>query len=306
MILQCDSHSSYAELAAIADPFVCSIHEKIYVLAEIEGIRNTGNYFKKIGAFSIADDLKKAKYLGELWNEDDGEYSFPYLYIDNDKIYMLPDMNESGNSCKKHVRIYSTSKNAFPFGWQRNCEILTDDLVRPSDKVLLKHGKTWFLFVSDLIDGGQLKLLISDDLKSWRRHPESPILKRKIHQRLLNRCLPYRMYRTKPWRLGGGPAKMGNILVLPVQHQYHQKVYGEVVSLLYISRLDANKIEFSVSDKPFLVPDQNTKWRCTGAHHFSLAIDGSGRKLLASDGFDGVAWSSAIELVDETLPLTPI
>jgi hypothetical protein len=185
----------------------------------------------------------------------------------------------------------------FPFGWKKEKDIVCKGLHSPSDKFIVKHGNSWFLFVSDAEGGGQLKLYFSTDMKTWTKHPQSPILKRKTLHRILNKYLPYCVYKTKPWRLGGGPAKLHDSLVVPLQHWFHKKIYGEAVSLLVITKLTQDKIASSLSTNPFLFPDSGEKWRSVGSHHFSLAIDEDGRKVVATDGFDGKVWSSAIEKV---------
>ncbi|RDE22979.1 hypothetical protein DV711_10560 [Motiliproteus coralliicola] len=289
-----DSLAGYQSVVTIADPFPLALKGNVYVLAEVEGYRQSGCYFKTLGAFELSLDKKALVYLDELWSNDSAEYSFPFLFVDNDRILLIPDVNLGGDSSAKLFRIYETSKGHFPFGWSLLHEGKLEDAPLPSDKVLVREDGTWHLFVSDGSHGGQLLLYTSTDLISWEPHAANPLLSRSLLTRLANRILPYRWYRTRPWRLGGGALEVDGRLVLPVQHQYHNKLYGEALSLIELSGLKQGRGRVSQSPQAFMTPDSKVAWRSWGTHHIAM-INAENFSWVATDGFDGEKWHIALD-----------
>ena len=92
------------DLTTIADPFLCVQGESIYLFVELEGYRLSGSYFKKIGIFKICRETLTAEYLGESWPDDDGEYSFPFVFRHNITGICFPiGMNQVSLEVKSFV-----------------------------------------------------------------------------------------------------------------------------------------------------------------------------------------------------------
>lgn len=278
----------------VADPFPFVLDDTLYVLAEIEGKRASGAYFKKIGAFSIGHDLRSSQYLGETWEADDGEYSFPYLLRDGDRVLMIPDASLPGSPSQKRFRIYTTSLHDFPFGWSCLHESVLDGTVIPSDKALLPWNGHWYLFVSDAQSGGRLLLYVSDDLQHWTPHPGGPVLRRGMCDRLFNRVLSTRMYGFRPWRLGGSVLLLNGQPALFLQHMYRRKFYGEAVTPLVVESLTPEHIEFRLGSRPILAADEAVAWQRMAAHQVAFTCF-RGTPIVATDGFDGELWCSTLQ-----------
>lgn len=282
------------EVITVADPFPVSCDGVLFVLAEIEGSRRGGDYFKKLGAFAIDDDLKTGRYLGELWPADDGEYSFPYVVCDGGRLLLVPDVNTPGQPADKRFRIYACDPSAFPFGWKLLVETQLPGAARPSDKVLIRHNDRWWLWVSDSQNGGRLLLYSSDNLRDWSPHPGNPLLHRPAWQRAANRLLPPTLFRVRPWRLGGGAAVLDGCPVLFVQHMYRRAIYGEAVTPLLITQLSERRVEFELAAAPMLAAQEDVAWQSQSAHHVAFARHGD-QCVVTTDGFDGTRWSSTIQ-----------
>lgn len=290
-LLTPDRAETSGEIVTVADPFPIVCANRLYVLAEIEGRRRDGRYFKKIGAFEIAAGLRDAEYLGETWPEDDGEYSFPYVFRWGDDFVMLPDVNLPGQPAQKRFRIYSCPASDFPHGWRCLSEATLKGVQLPSDKVLVNRDGVWYLFVSDAQGGGRLHLFYSEDRDHWQRHPGSPLLRRTLCDRALNRYLPHRYYRSRPWRLGGGAVEIDGQLILFAQHMAERKLYGEAVTPLAVLELTPQSVRFDLGSKPVLKADVSIPWQHDAAHHVAFCRY-QDRYVVATDGFDGRLWSS--------------
>lgn len=290
-LITCDTikTDAWKRVVTVADPFPISLDGKLFVLAEVEGYRPSGRYAKKIGIFEKVG--QKFSFMGETWPEDDGEYSFPFLFFWQDDIFMLPDVNRPGNINDKFFKLYRTSSAAFPFGWR------THPTIKPrgvsalnNDKVIFRHNGVWRLLVSDNIDGGRLLIYSSEDLTHWEGHAENPILRRGGVERVLNRIFPRRVIPYRPWRLGGTPVLNNGQIVIPLQHEYMNRVYGECVSYLGLGFENDSTLSLELSPSPILKPIKSQKWRSVGSHHISFAIHDD-TIVACCDGFDGDTWS---------------
>ncbi len=281
-------------IQTIADPFPVSIADRLLVLAEIEGHRSCGRYFKKLGAFEIARDLDSATWLGELWPEDDGEYSYPFVFRDADRFLLIPDVNLPGQPAQKRFRIYQCAVADFPFGWKALPHSGLPGSHRSSDKVLLRQDGTWYLFVSDAAGGGRLLLYLSGDLANWKPHPRSPVLHRSGVERIVNRMVPPRLYPQRPWRLGGGTVKVGGRDVLFLQTMLRRRVYGEAVLPLLIEQLDESEVRLQMGRSPVLQAGPAVPWQRMSAHQVAFA-PWRDAHVVVTDGFDGRFWRSTVQ-----------
>jgi len=285
------------KVMTIADPFPVSHNGNIYIFAEVEGIRITGDYFKKVGIFMFRAESGIVCYLGETWPEDDGEYSFPYVFLWEDYYYLMPDVNRPSRPDHKENYIYRTSAKDFPFGWSLWSNEPLNGACNITDKIIVRQSETWWLFVSDSRCGGRLLVFYSDDLSSWIPHKNSPLLRRTIFDRIVNKYISYKLYSCRPWRLGGSAIRESDHLVLPIQHAYRNKVYGEAVSFLRFNEISKQNISVQLSKQPVFFADGTIPWCAVATHHVAFVFH-QNEWWAAIDGFDGQVWASTIIKVD--------
>ncbi len=286
-------------IETVADPFPVSHEGRLHVLVEVVGRRDAGAYFKKIGVFSVEDNLGGIEYLGETWPEDDGLYSFPFVVRDGDRYLLLPEVfvpfAGGGPQALQLLQIYETQVSDFPFGWRKLHEGMLEGCVAPSDKLLMRDGSGWWLFCSDNASM-TLRLYHSTDLTRWTPHPENPVIGHRRLRGWINRVVPGGTVAANAWRLGGGPVGLGERVALPLQHACGSTAYGGAVSLLSIDRLDAHRIDCRVGRRRILSRTPTREWMSRGAHHVALARH-AGRIVAATDGFDGKRWNSTVFVV---------
>ncbi len=294
-------------IETVADPFPISHEGRLHVLVEVVGRRESGTYFKKIGVFRIEDDLNELEYLGETWPEDDGQYSFPFVVRDGDRYLLLPEVfvpfAGGGPQALQLLQIYETRVSDFPFGWRKLHEGMLEGCAAPSDKVLLRDRDGWQLYCSDNASM-TLRLYRSADLARWEPHPGNPVIGHVRLRGWINRVVPSGTVAANAWRLGGGPARIGKKLALPLQHACGSVAYGGAVSPLGIDRLDARRIECRVDRRRILARDPKRPWMSRGAHHVAL-VRHAGRIVVATDGFDGRRWNSTVFEVPTAAGITP-
>ncbi|HYV19010.1 MAG TPA: hypothetical protein VFC25_08270 [Verrucomicrobiae bacterium] len=282
------------EVLTIADPFPVSHQGRLYVFVEVLG-RQPAGPFKKIGVFSVSDDLARAEWLGEACPEDDGLCSFPFVVRDGDRYLLVPEvfvpMQGGGPAILQTFQVWETAAADFPFGWRKRHEGVLRGCAAPSDKVLLKDGGTWWLFCSD---NAMHRLLayLSEDLRTWRPHPANPIVSR-------DDAAPPR-----PWRLGGTPLLVDGDPALPLQHGWAGETYGGAVTLLKLIERTPERIRTRFDATPLLAADPRRAWMSRGAHHVAVT-EHSGRCVVATDGFDGTHWRSTLVEAPPTPSLRP-
>jgi hypothetical protein len=123
-----------------------------------------------IGVAQSSDNGLSWSYLGSAL-EEQFHLSFPYVFRDGDTFYMIPESHRS-----KSVRLYSTTLEAFPFGWTFFHTLLSDDFYQ--DSGIVKHGAHWYLFTITAIapNAWQQRLYVSSSLtEPFHEHPMSPV-----------------------------------------------------------------------------------------------------------------------------------
>jgi|TARA_B110000305_G_C19446097_1_gene644919 hypothetical protein len=144
----------------LADPFVFYHNESNYIFVEDLFCKDDKG---RISAIKIDGD--KYEFLGVVL-EEDFHLSFPFIFRDNDEIYMIPE------SCKNYdIRLYKCLE--FPNKWKLEQVLMSN--VSAADTMLIKQQDTWFMLTNICSAGygdhnSELHIFYSEDLKSnlWK------------------------------------------------------------------------------------------------------------------------------------------
>ena len=129
-----------------ADPFIIERCGKTYIFAELYGIVKGRGV---IGYYELTPEESKWKpVIIEPWH-----LSYPYIYCENNDIYMIPEANES-----KTLYCYRAIK--FPDQWERLAPIREN--VRYVDTSLFKWNGKEMALTYQIIDKDHYKLLLLD------------------------------------------------------------------------------------------------------------------------------------------------
>lgn len=150
-----------------ADPFLLFINNKNYLFFE------EYSYQKQKGIIKIGEiKSDNSLFNPEIILQSKFHLSFPFVFIEKDIVYLLPEQAESGE-----LILYKCLK--FPDQWEvaaiflkgRNC----------FDPVLFKKDATWWLFVTERFHENSSScvytyLYFSNSLfGKWKSHPKNPI-----------------------------------------------------------------------------------------------------------------------------------
>ena len=144
----------------LADPFVFYHNENNYIFVEDLFCKDNKG---RISAIKI--DKGKYEFL-DVVLEEDFHLSFPFIFRDNDEIYMIPE------SCKNFdIRLYKCLE--FPKKWKLEQVLMSN--VSAADTILIKQQDTWFMLTNicsaEIGDhNSELHVFYSEDLKSnlWK------------------------------------------------------------------------------------------------------------------------------------------
>ena len=144
----------------LADPFVFYHNENNYIFVEDLFCKDNKG---RISAIKI--DEGKYEFL-DVVLEEDFHLSFPFIFRDNDEIYMIPE------SCKNFdIRLYKCLE--FPKKWKLEQVLMSN--VSAADTILIKQQDTWFMLTNicsaEIGDhNSELHVFYSEDLKSnlWK------------------------------------------------------------------------------------------------------------------------------------------
>jgi hypothetical protein len=151
-----------------ADPFIAVKDNKYFVFLE-EYI-----YKKGKGVISVIEINEKGM-VGDcqLVLETDYHLSYPFLFEDGDKIYMIPESADN-----KTVELYECEE--FPLKWKLKKVLL--DNISAYDATIFQHdGKHWMFANVRSNEGAstwdELFLFYADGLfDEWKEHPMNPIV----------------------------------------------------------------------------------------------------------------------------------
>lgn len=151
-----------------ADPFVLEKNNNYYIFIE-ELVYKEGK-----GKISVIEMDQKGNYKKpEVILETDYHLSYPFIFEDNDELYMIPET--SGN---KTIDLYKCIE--FPKKWEYEKTMLSD--IKARDTTILKQDDKYWLFCNIQENEGassldELFLFYSDNLKGeWLSHPQNPII----------------------------------------------------------------------------------------------------------------------------------
>ena len=149
-----------------ADPFLIEHEGKHFVFFE-EFI-----YKSKLAHISVGE-LKDNKLSNiQPIIEDNFHLSYPFIFKDNDKWYLIPETRQ--NQC---VSLYHCVK--FPYQWQLDSIIM--DQVELLDATIHKQDDTYFLFANQYepkrnTSNEKLVVYFSENLRGpWQAHPMNPL-----------------------------------------------------------------------------------------------------------------------------------
>lgn len=152
-----------------ADPFVLWHEDAHYLFME--------EYHYKTGKGRIVvmvSDGKGAFGPAHVALEEEGHLSYPFVFRDGDRIYMVPETNQ-----QRRVTLYEAIE--FPYTWRPVRNLLDGE--RACDATLFCHEGMWWLFVNFADPewtsfNEQLYLFYSEDLRegTWKPHPLNPIV----------------------------------------------------------------------------------------------------------------------------------
>lgn len=150
----------------LADPFLFEFNGELFLFYEHQD--------KWIGGKGRIC-MQKTKDLKE-WTpevdvlEEPFHLSFPWVFSENGKIYMLP---ETGGS--RSIRLYQADDTSLT-KWSL-CKILMEDEQPWTDSVIYKKDGNYYLFTSHDVHSKQIQhLFVSDNLFGpYKEHPASPI-----------------------------------------------------------------------------------------------------------------------------------
>lgn len=153
-----------------ADPFVVEKDNKYYVFFEelyIKGCKGHISYF----AFGSSGELLKNSPTKLL--EEEYHLSYPFIFKEKDKYYMIPESANSGE-----LWLYECLE--FPDKWMKKVRIFKE---KPFyDATLVHLNEMWYLFGTEKVINESsrdqyLCIYYSEDIFSgnWKAHPKNPI-----------------------------------------------------------------------------------------------------------------------------------
>ncbi len=167
-----------------ADPHVLMKNGKYYIFIE-ELI-----YKENKGFISVIEMDENGNYKDPVKVlESDCHMSFPFVFEENDQIYMIPETKEANS-----IQLYKCID--FPYKWEFK-KVLIDN-VKAVDTVLFKNEGKYWLFTNMVENEGasfydelylfSSKSLISDN---WKSHPDNPIVSDVRNARMAGKLFFY-------------------------------------------------------------------------------------------------------------------
>ncbi|SHE68226.1 glucosamine inositolphosphorylceramide transferase family protein [Flavisolibacter ginsengisoli] len=231
-----------------ADPFLYVYKDALYLFAELQEIDGKGyiNVWR-------TTDLIQWDDLGPII-KDKFHHSYPFLFRDNAKIYILPESSEMGKT-------FLYEFEDFPTKPIRKIQLLEGNF---ADSNIICWEGIYYLITTNL-DTDELELFWSDNLinKSWSRHPCSPLTQDK-----------------KINRNGGGFIELNKKLYRVAQNS--SSFYGEGIVLLEVLILNKEIYKEILINQDYR-PIENHKWQYDGRHHLST-VQYMGKTIIAMDG----------------------
>ncbi len=237
----------------LADPFVIKKDNTWYMFFEVY----KANPRKGVIGLAISNDGVKWEYK-KIVLEEDFHLSYPYIFEDKGKIYMIPESGESG-----FIKLYEAIN--FPYKWRCIKNIIKGEYY---DSSILKYDEKWWIFSKSKIPKkNSLSLFYSDNLlDGWKEHCKSPIV-----------CGDPRISRP-----GGRVFNDGDKIVRFSQD--NSQYYGKSVIGFEIMELTTK--EYKEEEIGVIIRNSDIKnsWNKDGMHTIEINKD-KNRFFVISDGF---------------------
>ena len=237
----------------LADPFVIKNNDMWYMFFEIYEQKSK----KGLIGLATSKNLKEWKYE-RIVLEENFHLSYPYVFQEDEKIYMMPETGESG-----YIKIYEAIN--FPYEWKCIKNIVKGNYW---DSSLFKYDGKWWLFSkTSKPKAHSLSLFYSDNLLSgWKEHCKSPIVTE-------NKCIS---------RPGGRVFVDGDKIIRFAQD--YLNYYGDKVRAIEINKLTID--DYKEKEIGIIIggSNKNNSWNKDGMHTFEITKNGEGYLLIA-DGF---------------------
>jgi len=241
----------------VADPFLFVYNDILYLFYEEKGLLTPG-ILKSIHTSDLKSWTAPVTVLQEPFH-----LSFPWVFEDNGKVYMLPETGADGS-----IRLYeATNRELNSFKLVKKIkESDSSQTIRMGygDNCLLKQNGIYYLFTqlqySDPIN--VLELFISNNITGpYLTHPCSPIQENMM-----------------VGRNAGSIMKIENKLIRFAQDC--SEGYGDNVHILKINEISPNTYSESIIQKNVL--DIKLPFYKAGGHQFN-AVQFKGKWIIATD-----------------------
>lgn len=241
----------------LADPFLFVHNSRLYLFFENKRFRQKAKI-----SMMYTEDLKKWSNPQDVLIED-FHLSYPFVFEDKGKIYMIPETSEDAT-----VRLYvaendELTKFKFVKTLLDSKSTMNNRLLDYADSSVFKNGEVYYLLTTIKKDGvNNLLLYTSNDLfGTFNEHPQSPI------------CVS-----NKFGRCGGGMIKYKGELFRIAQDC--ESGYGDNLNFMKINALD--KTNYSEELKYKDVLPVNISFYKNGGHHMNF-VKFDGKYIFATD-----------------------
>lgn len=227
-----------------ADPFIIGRNGKYYVFIEELLFKNGKGH---ISVFELNEDGSYS--FPEPIIEKDYHLSYPFLFEDNNTLYMIPETSKN-----KRIELYKCVN--FPEEWVQECVLM--DNVMAVDTTIIKLENKYWLFtnlkeIDDATPDDELYLFYSDRINSqnWIPHPMNPVISD-----------------VRFARSAGNLFYQYGKLYRPAQNCSNRYGYG--MNICQIERINENSFSYKVVNS--ILPDWEKQIFCTHTFNFTKNI----------------------------------
>ena len=239
-----------------ADPFLFEYIDKLYLFFE------SYDYKKKHGKISVCVlDDNNVQYIGDAISCD-VHYSYPYIFEDNQTIYMIPESSANGR-----IEVWQSAE--FPLKWTLSHTAFEGK--HSLDTTVFKYNNQWWLFTTHVDP-------VTDDDRSalYIYAVDSPMLREIIPHKKNPVIIDSRTARN-----AGRPYVEDGALYRPSQYNVGN-IYGRGLNIMKIIRLSLDEYEEELDCR--VMPD--FKPGLSACHHLDQAAG-----YYVVDGCKKIQWS---------------
>lgn len=240
----------------VADPFIIKGDNKFYMFFEVL------EKYKDKASIGLATSVS-----GEKWNyekivlNEPFHLSYPYVFKDNGKYYMMPECGQSG-----YVKLYIAEE--FPFKWKLVSNLLVGTY---ADSSIIYDNDMYWIFAEKKDENQKrncnLHLFYSKNLSSdWHEHPKSPLIVNNVNIA----------------RPAGRVIKLNNDIIRFSQNS--NPYYGKSLNMFKVEKLTETEYEENQIKIELEASDINNTWNKDGMHHIDCCEITSNEWIIAVDG----------------------